>query len=69
MAKRTEQTTTKTKTDSRFATIEEAIEEIRRGRMVVSATTRTGRTRATSPWRRSSRPLRPSTSWPSTAAA
>ena len=35
MAKRTEQTTTETKTDSRFVTIEEAIEDIRRGRMVV----------------------------------
>ena len=35
MAKRTDQTTTETKTDSRFGTIEEAIEDIRRGRMVV----------------------------------
>ena len=35
MAKPTEQTTAETKTDSPFAPVEEAIEDIRRGRMVV----------------------------------
>ena len=60
--------TADTRTESPFATVEEAIEEIRAGRFVVVVDDEDPRTRATSRSRRSSRRRRRSASWSRTRA-